>query len=76
MKRPYLADQPLPCPFCGRAPRVIWNGGMTIKCVTTKCCQPKTSWWRDADKCVEQWNQRAHAENYSPAAEVARHGRE
>ena len=22
----------MPCPFCGAVPRVIWNGGMVIKC--------------------------------------------
>ena len=57
-KRPQLPEQPLPCPFCGSVPRVIWNGGMTIKCTNHDCCQPRTAWWYDVAKCVAQWNLR------------------
>lgn len=57
-KRPPLPEQPLPCPFCGSSPRVLWNGGMTIKCTNQECCQPKTEWWYDVAKCVAQWNRR------------------
>ena len=60
-KRPPLPEQPLPCPFCGSTPRVIWNGGMTIKCTNQDCCQPKTAWWYDVAKCVAQWNLRHSA---------------
>ena len=57
-KRPPLPEPPLPCPFCGSEPRVLWNGGMTIKCMNQECCQPKTGWWYDVAKCVAQWNSR------------------
>ena len=53
-KRPELPEQPLPCPFCGSAPKVTWNGAMTIKCTTEECCQPKTSWWYDVGRCLAQ----------------------
>lgn len=59
-KRPELPEKPLPCPFCGSEPRVIWNGAMTIKCVNSNCFQPKTWWWTDAEGCVRQWNRRGN----------------
>lgn len=69
MKQPKLPEKPLPCPFCGNAPVVRWNGAMTIACHTAGCCRPRTEWWIDASKCVSQWNSRA-ASNAAAEAEI------
>ena len=55
-----LSVKPLPCPFCGKEPKVTWSSVFTIKCVTHDCMNPKTdSWQRElAFLAVEQWNTR------------------
>lgn len=54
--------EPLPCPFCGKAPLLESSGerglGVMIQCITPDCVNPHVSYY-GANVAVKVWNRRA-----------------
>ena len=56
--------KPLPCPFCGKVPKMFPSGdrtGIMIQCVTTACLQPHVSYYGNG-VTLRKWNTRAVTE--------------
>lgn len=59
-----IADQLEPCPFCGKVPRVVDNGGAEPRVYSlAHDCEAIGYWstpgWRSAKAIVRDWNVRA-----------------
>ena len=56
-----LPGEPLPCPFCGKQPKVLWTSWIKIKCMTPTCNAPQTPWYgfEFGAMALAQWNKRA-----------------
>ena len=59
-----MSDNPLPCPFCGKPPRVeVLFGKPVIGCYNPKCRVAPSTWLKsgkntDVAKTLKWWNTR------------------
>lgn len=64
-EKPIPSSEPLPCPFCGAAARVVHSPGIGLEFVSVRCpgekCDiaPSTSLFLSREKAIEKWNNRA-----------------